>query len=245
MKNIVLLTSAVYTNYGIYNPVERIQQTLDTAKSAKKYIPGAVVILVDNSKTDVQNDTSAEFEELIDLVDYYIDNSDDDDIKYFHANVTNYDIGKNAMEALGMMKALTYINGDEDMKKVIADADRIFKLSGRYQVTDKFDIAKFSNANTKDKYVFKRAQPSWINPADTGVNTLLQTRLWSFTPAMISNAMQLYKDIIETMVKLFNEGKYIDNEHAMSKFIPRDQLVEIETVGLMGNIAPNGMMIID
>jgi hypothetical protein len=245
MKNIVLLTSAVYTNYGIYNPVERIKQTLETAKSAKKYIPGAVIILVDNSKTDVQNDTSAEFEELIDTVDYYIDNSDDDDIKYFHANVTNYDIGKNAMEALGMMKALTYINGDEDMKKVIVDADRIFKLSGRYQVTDKFDIAKFSNADTKDKYVFKRAQPSWINPADTGVNTLLQTRLWSFTPAMISNAMQLYKDIIETMIKLFNEGKYIDNEHAMSKFIPRDQLVEIETVGLMGNIAPNGMMIID
>jgi len=245
MKNIVLLTSAVYTNYGIYDPKQRIQQTLETAKSAKKYIPGAVVILVDNSKVDVQNDTSAEFEELIDTVDYYIDNSDDNDIKYFHTNVTNYDIGKNAMEALGMMKALTYINSDEDMKKVIADADRIFKLSGRYQVTDKFDIAKFSNANTKDKYVFKRAQPSWINPADTGVNTLLQTRLWSFTPAMLLNTMQLYKDIIETMIKLFNEGKYIDNEHAMSKFIPKDQLIEVETVGLMGNIAPNGMMIID
>jgi hypothetical protein len=245
MKNIVLLTSAVYTNYGIYDFKQRIQQTLDTAKSAKKYIPGAVIILIDNSKVDVQNDTSAEFEELIDLVDYYIDNSDDDDIKYFHANVTNYDIGKNAMEALGMMKALTYINGDEDMKKVIADADRIFKLSGRYQVTDKFDIAKFSNANTKDKYVFKKAQPSWINPADTGVNTLLQTRLWSFTPAMLLNTMQLYKDIIETMVGLFNQNKYIDNEHAMSKFIPRDMLVELETVGLQGNIAPNGMMIID
>jgi hypothetical protein len=245
MKNIVLLTSAVYTNYGIYNPQDRIKQTLETAKSAKKYIPGAVVILVDNSKVDVQNDTSLEFEELIDTVDYYIDNSDDNDIKYFHNNVTNYDIGKNAMEALGMLKALTFIVGDDAMKNEIKDADRIFKLSGRYQVTDKFDIAKFSNDNTKDKYVFKKAQPSWINPADTGVNTLLQTRLWSFTPAMILNAMQLYKDIIETMVKLFNEGKYIDNEHAMSKFIPRDQLVELETVGLTGNIAPNGMMIID
>jgi len=140
---------------------------------------------------------------------------------------------------------LTYINSDADMMKVIADADRIFKLSGRYQVTDKFDIAKFDNANTKDKYVFKKAQPSWINPQDTGVTTLLQTRLWSFTPAMILTAMQLYKDIIETMVRLFNEGKYIDNEHAMSKFIPRDMLVEVETVGLQGNIAPNGMMIID
>jgi hypothetical protein len=245
MKNIVLLTSAVYTNYGIYKSAERIQQTLDTAKSAKKYIPGAVIILVDNSKVDVQNDDSDEFNELIDLVDYYIDNSDDDDIKYFHNNVANYDIGKNAMEAMGMMKALTYISGDEDMKKVIADADRIFKLSGRYQVTDKFDITKFDNANTKNKYVFKKGQPSWINPDDTGVTTLLQTRLWSFTPSLFLETIELYKNIIENMVTLFNQNKYIDNEHSMSKFIPKDKLVELETVGLQGNIAPNGMMIID
>ena len=245
MKNIVLLTSALYTNYGIYKPAERIQQTLDTAKSAKKYIPGAVIILVDNSKVDVQNDTSAEFEELIDLVDYYIDNSDDNDMKYFHANVTNYDIGKNAMEAMGLMKALTYINGDEDMKKEITDADRVFKLSGRYQVTDKFDIAKFSNDDTKDKFVFKKAQPSWINPQDTGVNTLLQTRLWSFTPGLLEETMDIYKKIIENMIRMFNENKYIDNEHSMSKYIPMDRLVELDTVGLVGNIAPNGMMIID
>ena len=245
MKNIVLLTSAVYTNYGIYDPTQRISQTLETAKSAKKYIPGAVIILVDNSKVDVQNDTSAEFEELIDLVDYYVDNSDDDDIKYFHNNVQNYDIGKNAMEALGLMKALTYINSDADMMKVVANANRIFKLSGRYQVTDKFDITKFDNANTKDKYVFKRSQPSWINPNDTGVNTLLQTRLWSFTPSLLADTVTMYNKIIETMVGLFNQNKYIDNEHAMSKFIPKDKLVELETVGLMGNIAPNGMMIID
>jgi len=245
MKNIVLLTSAVYTNYGIYDPKQRIQQTLETAKSAKKYIPGAVVILVDNSKVDVQNDDSAEINELIDLVDYYIDNSDDDDIKYFHNNVQNYDIGKNAMEALGLMKALTYISNDEDMMKEVKDADRIFKLSGRYQVTDKFDIAKFDNANTKDKYVFKKAQSSWINPADTGVNTLLQTRLWSFTPSLLADTVTMYNKIIETMMGLFNQNKYIDNEHAMSKFVPKDKLVELETVGLQGNIAPNGMMIID
>ena len=245
MKNIVLLTSAVYTNYGIYNPVERIQQTLDTAKSAKQYIPDAVIVLVDNSKTDVQNDTSAEFNELVDLVDYYIDNSDDADIQYFHNNVQNYDIGKNAMEALGIMKALTYISNDKNMMKEVKGADRIFKLSGRYQVTDKFDITKFSNDTTRDKYVFKKAQPSWINPADTGVNTLLQTRLWSFTPSLLTDTIKMYNTIIETMIGLFNQNKYIDNEHAMSKFIPKDRLVELDIVGLQGNIAPNGMMIID
>jgi hypothetical protein len=244
-KNVVLLTSAVYTNYGIYKPQERIKQTLDTAISARKYIPNATIILVDNSKVDVQNDTSDEFEALIDAVDYYIDNSDDDDIKYFHEKVTNYDIGKNSMEALGMLKALSHISNDKDLMEIITESSRIFKLSGRYQVTDKFDINKFDNADTKGKYVFKKAQPSWINPADTGVTTLLQTRLWSFTPDLFVDTMQVYKNSIENMVSLFNQGKYIDNEHSMSKFIPKDRLVELETVGLQGNIAPNGMMIID
>lgn len=245
MKNIVLLTSAVYTNYGIYNPQERIKQTLETAKSAKQFIPGAVVILVDNSKVEVQNDDSPEFNELLDTIDYYIDNSDDEDIKYFHNNVANYDVGKNVMEAMGLFKALNYINNTPEMLDVVKDADRIFKLSGRYQVTDKFDINNFSNENTRDKYVFKKAQPSWINPADTGVNTLLQTRLWSFTPGLLTETLDMYKAIIENMIGLVNNGKYIDNEHSMSKFIPKDLLVELDTVGLMGNIAPNGMMIID
>jgi len=245
MKNIVLLTSALYTNYGIYNPQERIAQTLATAKSAKQYIPGAVVILVDNSKVDVQNDDSSEFNELIDLVDYYIDNSDDADIQYFHNNVQNYDIGKNAMEAMGLHKALVYINSDETLKSEIESANRVFKLSGRYLVTDKFDITKFDNADTKGKYVFKRAQPAWIPQADTGVTTLLQTRLWSFSPDLLEQTIQMYQGIIQNMFNMFNNQKYIDNEHSMSKFIPRDKLVELDIVGLMGNIAPNGMMVID
>jgi hypothetical protein len=245
MKNIVLLTSALYTNYGIYNPQQRIQQTLETALSAKKYIPGAVVILVDNSKVDVQADDSDEFNALMDAVDYYIDNSDDNDIKYFHNNVSNYDIGKNAMEAMGLMKAMSYIITDDAIMQDVKESTRIFKLSGRYQVTDKFDFSKFDNENTKDKYVFKKSQPSWIDTNDTGVTTLLQTRLWSFTPSLIKSTMQMYTNIINNMIQTFNAGKYIDNEHSMSKFIPKDMLVELDTVGLSGNIAPNGMMVID
>jgi hypothetical protein len=244
-KNIVLLTSALYSNYGIYTPKQRIEQTLDTAKSVKKYLSDATIILVDNSHTGVQFDNSPEFDELIDLVDYYIDNSDDNDIKYFHGHVTNYDIGKNAMEALGIMKALTHISNDKDMMEIVTGASRIFKLSGRYQLTDKFDIKQFDNKKTKGKYVFKKAQPSWINSQETGVTTLLQTRLWSFTPDLFVDTINLYKKIIENMIQTFNAGKYIDNEHSMSKFLPADKLVELETVGLQGNIAPNGMMVID
>jgi hypothetical protein len=245
MKNIVLLTSAVYSNYGIYTPQQRIEQTLETAKSAKQYIPDAVLILIDNSKVDVQNDESDEFNELIDLVDYYIDNSDDADIQHFHNNVTNYDIGKNSMECLGLFKALNHITNDPDMMNEITSADRIFKLSGRYVVTDKFDYAQWSNDATKGKYVFKKAQASWIPQQDTGVDQLLQTRLWSFTPDLLVDTIKLFGDIINNMFALFNQQKYIDVEHSMAKFLPKDKLVELDSIGLKGNIAPNGMMIID
>lgn len=244
-KQTVLVTSAVYSNYGIYTPEQRIQQTLDTVKSAKKYIPDATIILVDNSKTDVQQDDSAEFNELIDLVDYYIDNSDDADIQHFHNNVTNYDIGKNAMEALGLYKALTYVANTPELMDVFTKSNRIFKLSGRYVLTDKFNIKSFDNKNTKDKYVFKKRQASWIPSADTGVDHLLQTRLYSFTPSLFMDTVKVFNDLINNMFATFNQQKYIDVEHSMAKFIPKDKLVELDIVGLQGNIAPNGMMIID
>jgi hypothetical protein len=244
-KQIVLITSAVYTNYGIYDAKQRIQQTLDTVKSAKKYIPDCTIILIDNSTVAVQADDSVELNELIDQVDYYIDNSDDLDIQHFHNNITNYDIGKNSMECVGMHKALTYMSSNPEIMEVIANSSRIFKLSGRYQLTDKFDITKFDNDVTADKYVFKRAQASWINSADTGVTTMLQTRLWSFTPSLFADTIQLFQNILQNMFATFNQGKYIDVEHSMAKFVPSAKLVELDTVGLQGNIAPNGMMIID
>jgi hypothetical protein len=244
-KQLVLITSAVYTNYGIYDAKQRIQQTLDTVKSAKQYIPDCTIILIDNSTVAVQADDSVEFNELIDTVDYYIDNSDDKDIQHFHNNITNYDIGKNSMECVGMYKALTYMSSNPEIMEIITTSSRIFKLSGRYQLTDKFDISAFDNEATADKYVFKRAQASWINSADTGVTTMLQTRLWSFTPSLFIDTIQLFQTILQNMFATFNQQKYIDVEHSMAKYIPQDKLVELETVGLQGNIAPNGMMIID
>lgn len=245
MSNLVLITSAVYSNYGIYTPEQRIKQTLETAESAKKYIPDSVIVLVDNSKVDVQNDDSVEFNQLLDICDYYIDNSDDNDIQHFHNNVTNYDIGKNSMECLGMFKALQHIIQDEEMMNAVTECDRIFKLSGRYVVTDKFDYSQFYNDSTNGKYVFKQRQKAWIPEVDTGVEHLLQTRLYSFTPDLLLDTLDLFKQILNNMFDMINKQKYIDVEHSMAKFLPMDKLVEIETVGLQGNIAPNGMMVID
>jgi len=245
MNNLVLITSAFYTNYGIYSSKERINQTIKTIQSAKKYIPNAFIILIDNSKEEIKKDTSIELKNLLNSVGYYIDNSMDSDIKYFHTNVVNYDIGKNAMEAIGLYKGLIHIANSSDLSNILKNSLRIFKLSGRYQITKEFNFNNFNNDNTKNKFVFKKSQPSWIPIEHTGVTYQLQTRLWSFDSELMFYVINMYKNIIENMIATFNNRMYIDNEHSMAKFIPKELLVEIDKVGVQGNIAPNGMMIID
>lgn len=244
-KNTVLITSALYTNYGIYSAAERIKQTIATAQSVHRYLPGSTIYLVDNSKDDVQADMSDEFEQLLELVDHYIDNSDDLDIKHFHNNVTNYDIGKNSMEVIGTLKGLQHIAGDETLRSALNETNRVFKLSGRYELTNSFDITQFDNENTKDKYVFKKAQIAWCDKTVTGVDKLLQTRLWSFTPSLLDETIGMFAKILANMFDTYNKKHYIDVEHSMYKFINQDKLVQLDTVGLKGHIAPNGMIILE
>ena len=118
-KQTVFITSALYSSYGIYKPEERIKQTLDTAISARKYIPDATIILIDNSRAEVANEDGKDFNDLLDIVDFYIDNSEDPDIKHFHDNVSNYDIGKNSMEVIGLLKSMNYMKSNQEIMDAI------------------------------------------------------------------------------------------------------------------------------
>jgi len=243
MSHTFFITSAIHTNYGIYSSKERAEQTLATVESARKHFSDANIVLIDNSKIDIQDDTSDEVEALIESVDYYIDNSEDKDIQFFHEKVTNYDIGKNSMEVLGFLKALDIImkNMDPDLSKAVLASDRLFKYSGRYQLVDDFDITKF---DVGDKWVFKTAMNGWCDKS-IAEDKLLQTRLWSFTPKLIEPTIELYKTCWQYMEQNYLNKKYIDIEHCMYKFINKEKLVQVDTVGVQGNIAPNGMAVID
>jgi len=243
MSHTFFITSAIHTNYGIYSSKERAEQTLATVESARKHFSDANIVLIDNSKIDIQDDTSDEVEALIEAVDFYIDNSEDKDIQFFHEKVSNYDIGKNSMEVLGFLKALDTVmkDLDPDLSKAVLASDRLFKYSGRYQLVDDFDITKF---DVGDKYVFKQATNGWCDRSIAEAKSL-QTRLWSFTPNLIVPTIDLYKTCWQYMEKNYLANKYIDIEHTMYKFIDKELLVEVETIGVQGNIAPNGMAVVD
>jgi uncharacterized Fe-S cluster protein YjdI len=244
-KNVFLLSSALHTKHGIYNTKERIDQTLETVNSVRKYVPDSIIMLVDNSNENIKNDTSIELRTLLNNVDYYFSNCDNADIKYIHQNVDNHDVAKNTMECIGFINALSFIKNDPQLMEIISNSNRIFKLSGRYQIHKNFNILNFNSENVKNKYVFKKRNASWIDPDHTGVTTQLQTRLWSFPPSLFDDTLTLFNAIVENMIITLNDGKYIDVEHSMSKFIPLDKLVEIDVIGVIGNIAPNGALVIE
>jgi hypothetical protein len=242
---VILLTSAIHTNYGIYSTTDRVIQTIRSVLSIRKFIKNSTIILIDNSKIDIHNDSSILLQTLLGYVDFYIDNSKDPNIEYFHKNISNYDIGKNMMEALGTLNALHTIVNNSDLFNVVSSSSRVFKLSGRYEITNNFNINNFDNEGTKEKYIFKKKDPSWIPSNITGVTTQLQTRLWCFDPILLKDTLELYKNIVENMARIINLGGYIDNEHSMSKFISEDKLIELSHIGVVGNIAPNGAKIIE
>ena len=130
---------------------------------------------------------------------------------------------------------------DPDLSKAVLASDRLFKYSGRYQLVDDFDITKF---DVGDKYVFKQATNGWCDRSIAEAKSL-QTRLWSFTPNLIVPTIDLYKTCWQYMEKNYLANKYIDIEHTMYKFIDKELLVEVETIGVQGNIAPNGMAVVD
>ena len=109
--------------------------------------------------------------------------------------------------------------------------DRIFKITGRYKLSDSFDITEYENPDLVGKYVFKKRVKSWMN-RDL---SLVDTRLWS----MCSSLLEETQDILPKVLNIVLEGNF-DLEHAYFQTINLEHLVEFDKVHLEGQIASDG-----
>ena len=65
-------------------------------------------------------------------------------------------------------------------------------------------------------------------------------RLWSWPAALIDQTIQVYEDSFIFFAERVAVGGYVDIEHVLYKFLPADQVHEIQNLGVEGCIAPNG-----
>jgi len=110
--------------------------------------------------------------------------------------------------------------------------DRVYKLSGRYQLTDDFD----PDNHDPDKFTFVHPRRTGFSMDQVGTEGMLMTRLYSFDYNLNQQKLETLKQIEKFFHEQWDGGKVFDMEHGFYKFLSRDILNEVGTIGVRGRI---------
>lgn len=232
-----LVSSAIYTQWGVYSKEERLQQTIETCKSIKERAPADVIVLDGGEQVLTKEDQ----ELLSPHVEAIFSFSDHETVKRIH-QVQNWDIVKNMNEIL--MFGITFEYTLKEQIPAMEKYKRIFKMSGRYKLNDEFNYDTHYNAT--DKIVIRGPYSSQFPPHVTGGTTeQYMSRLWSFDAKLLPYISGVYKTMFADMSDRVAANGYIDIEHLLFKHLNPDLIQRIEKIGVEGNIAPNGQGVSD
>jgi hypothetical protein len=237
MRPLIILTSALNTKFGVHSNQQRLQQTLDSIHSIRQRAPGAKIAIVEMGGIPPTTD---QIDRLQHTADLYYNYSDDDAVQGIFHSTDNWDIVKNTTEVLIFGQLLETLLKDG----TIDQFDRIFKMSGRYQLTDYFDPEYYDTV--PDRIVVLQRKSSQFNPQVTGgITTQYMSRLWSWPADVTEQILDCYNTGFLAMADRLGAGGYFDIEHMLFRYLPADLITEIPRVGLRGLLGPNGIQIED
>jgi len=219
MKPLFLITSALNPSYGVFASGDRVEQTKATIKSIRQYAPDADIFLADVSVNGLSEEVK---NEIVPSVNYFMDLSKHNDMVQL-----SLARAKSQSESLMTLLFLQTIKNDERFKVY----DRIFKITGRMELYDGFDINQYENL--KGKYVFQKRVPTWMSVPYEECTHLYNTRLYSYCASLIDTH-------IEILSGIFDYLNHVDLEHAMFGKIPTELVVEFDKVYSKGQEASTG-----
>ena len=236
MSNIFLVTSGIHGPNGINGQVPalvRIDQTIDTVKSIRSHVPDAKVYLLEGGSGPLSINLRKKF---IDAgYDDILDFTTSSFISFAHekrdAATQGITVIKGPCETYMLMEACKLLNPQFD--------DRIFKLSGRYRLSEEFNLQ--DHIESTGKYLFKKKDlplKYYSNPASELYSAYMySTRLYSFCGSITDQVINNYDKMLGWLLSLYAENKYIDIEH--TTYLKIDPLLINETpvIGLIGSFA--------
>lgn len=238
MNSGVIITSALNTKFGVYSTEQRLEQTLATIKSVKEKIPGCVTFLLEMAGEPLTEEQKNIF---LANVDHLIDFTSDKNVTGLYNSTNNWDVVKNVTEVMCFRSALNTFK----QSGVTTVLDRMFKVSGRYTLTDQFDINYYDSYKVKPCIVVGKSKTSQFPFALTQVDKQYMSRLWSWPTALNDEIIGVYDNSLKFMYeRLANKG-YADIEHCLYKFLDQDKVLEKDVLGIQGNLGPNGAAIND
>lgn len=234
MKHCFVVTSAINSRFGIFPPIERLAQTIETIESIRKHVPDSKIVLMEVTGASLTEEQS---EVLSGIADVFLDFTEEDDVRKLYNSTDNWDIVKNGTEIMCFGQALKILNDDKEFDGI----DRIHKMSGRYLINDQFDLALYERES--DKIIIGKKHQSQFSPELTQQRWQYMARLWSWPKQLTDEIITVYEQSFDHFNERISNGGYTDIEHVLAKFLPTEHVLEIDQVGVEGTIAPNGAAI--
>lgn len=223
---IFFINSALNVNQlSIFNNEQRFEQTLETLKSIDKYCPNNAKFIFDSSPNPVDEKYLTQLSNYKDT--WFIEMGGHDGIKLLSLNGL-----RSQAECYSFMGFISWFKEQNIIGK------RIYKLSGRYTLTDNFVL---DDPSYKDSFVFAKALDSWLSKGTqeyTGANKLFRLRLWH----MDYNLLDSFEKELPAIFDDCSEYN-IDVEHSYWKHLHKYKTIELEKIGVKGIIAPSGEVI--
>lgn len=212
-----LVTGTINTVHGVLTPNQRFEQTLETFRSIIDKVPNAKIIYVDNSIEPLSGAMVDQIDKLVTMFRQMPHNA--------FSIVANIHRWKSPGEANMLHFALSLAKNSNLVGK------RIFKLAGRYKLSEGFDIREYEDPRFKDKYAFL---PKGYNlTADDFITSrhvwFLEQTLISFDPSLLEEFSRLLIGMTHYMI---STDACI--EETMAQFIPMGKTLALEKVYVEG-----------
>lgn len=237
-SNGVIITSAINTKFGIYTTEQRLAQTLETIRSVRAYVPGSVIFLSEMAGIPL---TAGQLSTLTAAADHIFDYTSDPLVTGLFNSTDNWDVVKNVTEVMCFKNTLGTLLDTQ----LVGKFDRLFKVSGRYLLTEDFDLSFYDQYKNKSCMVLGASRPSQFSYDTTQVERQYMSRLWSWPASLTPEVITAYEASLVYMYERLATGGYVDIEHCLYKFLDHNKVIEKEVLGIHGNIAPNGAVIND
>lgn len=217
---VFIITSCINSVSSVMDTETRFNDTFKTIESIRSKVPHAFIILSESSPQKLPVDKLALLRSKVNRLLVLSDNQLVQDLgnKFL----------KSSAETLNLSMTFDFI---KDLN--LPGVKRIFKLTGRGELAEDFDISYYENPELFGKYVFKKRITSWMNPE----KSLVSTRCWSF-------CYSLFNETHEMLARVFNGCMYVgpDVEHVIFSELDLTKLVEKDMVHFRCQISRTGLI---
>ena len=236
-KHLFLVSSAVATEHSMFTLDERLEQTLVTVNSIRNKVPGAKIAIFESSAIKIEDSIKRKLREVSDFIAY---TGEDPIIHTIYNQCENWDMIKSFSEIISFIRGMQLVKSLTDMSIV----DRIHKISGRYVLNEYFDLSVYEKFPDKI-VVAKKIETQFVGDREKFVQIPFYhpCMLWSWPTSHYNLVHEFYSKSAQELNVRQSQNRYADIEHLMYMLLPKNEIKEVDAIGIQGLLGITGNLI--